>query len=167
LETGFPPQLFRETYAKAAAAGLHVVAHAGEVVGHESIRDAVNELGVTRIGHGIRVVESASLMAEMRAREIVFEVCPVSNYALGATPASAPHPMRTMVDAGLRCTLNSDDPAMFSTDLASQYALLAGQGFSWDELWALNCATLDATFMPDEQKAVYRREWEAFRSSVA
>jgi adenosine deaminase len=167
LEAEFPPHLFRETYAKAAAAGLRVVAHAGEAAGHESIRQAVNELNVARIGHGIRVVESPEFMAEMRARDIAFEVCPVSNYALGSTPKDRPHPIRTMVDAGLRCTLNSDDPAMFSTDLAAQYAVLAQQGFSWEELWALNCATLDATFLPEDQKAAYRHEWEAFRASLA
>jgi len=167
LETDFPPRLFHETYAKAADAGLHVVAHAGEAAGHESVREAVESLGVSRIGHGIRVVESPELMAEMRARAIAFEVCPVSNYAVGATPAGRPHPIRTMVDAGLRCTLNSDDPAMFSTNLSGQYALLAEQGFTWDELWALNCATLDATFLPEAQKAAYRSEWEAFRSSLA
>jgi len=55
---------------------------------------------------------------------------------------------------------------MFSTDLASQYALLAQQGFSWEELWALNCATLDATFLGAAEKAAYQREWEAFRSSL-
>jgi adenosine deaminase len=166
LEAEFPPHLFRETYAKAAAAGLHVVAHAGEAAGHDSIRQAVNELNVSRIGHGIRVVESPAFMAEMRARDIAFEVCPVSNYALGSTPKNEPHPIRTMVDAGLRCTLNSDDPAMFSTDLAAQYAVLAQQGFTWDELWSLNCATLDATFLPEPEKAAYREEWEAFRATL-
>jgi adenosine deaminase len=167
LEKEFPPHLFRDTYARAAASGLHVVAHAGEAAGHESIEAAVDELGVTRIGHGIRVVDSPACMAEMRARDVVFEVCPVSNYALGSTAAGQPHEIRRMVDGGLRCTLNSDDPAMFSTDLASQYALLAQQGFSWDELWALNCATLDATFLDEAQKASYRAEWEAFRSALA
>jgi adenosine deaminase len=167
LETDFPARLFHDTYVKAADAGLHVVAHAGEAAGHESVREAVESLGVSRIGHGIRVVESPALMAEMAQREIAFEVCPVSNYAVGATPAGTPHPIRTMVDAGLRCTLNSDDPSMFSTNLSAQYALLAEQGFTWDELWKLNCATLDATFLPEAQKAAYRSEWEAFRSSLA
>jgi adenosine deaminase len=167
LEAPFPPRLFRETYRRAADAGLQVVAHAGEAAGHESVREAVEELGVTRIGHGIRVVESDETMALMRTKSIAFEVCPVSNYALGSTPADQPHPIRRMLDAGLRCTLNSDDPAMFSTDLASQYAELAKQGFTWDELWALNCATLDATFLAPDEKAAYRREWEAFRESLA
>jgi len=167
LEGPYPPRLFRETYARAADAGLNVVAHAGEAAGHEYIREAVDDLGVKRIGHGIRVVESASFMAEMAARGIVFEVCPVSNYALSNVPRGTPHPIRAMVDAGIHCTLNSDDPAMFSTDLAAQYATLAEQGFSWEELWALNVATLEATFLPEQQKAAYRSEWEAFRSSLA
>jgi adenosine deaminase len=167
LEAPFPPRLFRETYRRAADAGLQVVAHAGEGAGHESVREAVEELGVSRIGHGIRVIESAETVATMRERNVAFEVCPVSNYALGTADSSKPHPIRAMLDAGLRCTVNSDDPAMFSTDLAAQYALLAQQGFSWDELWALNVATLEATFLGEAEKAAYRREWEAFRASLA
>ncbi len=166
LEAEFPPHLFRTTYERARAAGLAVVAHAGEVVGHDSIRAAVDELGVTRIGHGIRAVDSAEFLAEMRAREIVFEVCPVSNYALGATPAEQPHPIRAMFDAGLHCTLNSDDPGMFSTSLSAQYDLLAQQGWRWDELWQLNRATLDATFLTDREKAAYRQHWDAFAATI-
>jgi adenosine deaminase len=166
LEQEFPPHLFRETYARARAAGLHVVAHAGEAAGWESIREAVDELKVVRIGHGIRIVDSPEYAAEMRERKIVFEVCPVSNYAIGSTPLDEPHPIRKMVDLGLRCTLNTDDPAMFSTDMAAQYSLLAGQGFTWDELWKLSTATLDATFLSDAEKAGYRREWEDFAASL-
>jgi adenosine deaminase len=167
LETEFPPHLFRDTYARARDAGLHVVAHAGEAAGWESIRAAVDELAVARIGHGIRIVDSPEYAAEMRDRQIPFEVCPVSNYAIGATPADEPHPIRRMLDLGVRCTLNSDDPAMFSTTLAGQYALLADQGFSWDELWALNLATLEATFLDEREKAAYRSEWAAFAASLA
>jgi adenosine deaminase len=167
LEAEFPPHLFRETYARAAAAGLHVVAHAGEAAGWESIRGAVDELGVARIGHGIHIVDSPAYAAEMRQRGIAFEVCPVSNYAVGAVPLDRPHPIRRMLDLGLRCTLNSDDPAMFGTTLAGQYALLADQGFGWDELWELNRQTLEATFLSEPEKVAYRDEWEAFARSVA
>lgn len=166
LEKEFPPHLFRETYARARDAGLHVVAHAGEAAGWESIRGAVDDLHAERIGHGIRIVDSPDYAAEMRERRIPFEVCPVSNYAIGSTPSDRPHPIRQMVDLGLRCTLNSDDPAMFSTDLAGQYAVLASQGFSWEELWQLNAATLDATFLSAAEKAAYRREWEDFANSL-
>jgi adenosine deaminase len=167
LEAEFPAPLFGETYARARESGLHVVAHAGEAAGYESIRESVEELGVSRIGHGIRVVESASGMAEMRERGIAFEVCPVSNYALGIVPSTQPHPIRAMVDAGLRCTLNSDDPSMLSTDLAAQYSLLAAQGFTWEELLTLSRQTLDATFLSDAEKSKYRAEWDAFAASLA
>jgi adenosine deaminase len=166
LEKEFPPHLFRDTYAKARDAGLHVVAHAGEAAGWESIREAVDELQIVRIGHGIRIVDSPEYAAEMAARQIVFEVCPVSNYAIGSTPLDQPHPIRKMVDLGLRCTVNTDDPAMFSTNMAAQYQLLADQGFTWDELWKLNAQTLDATFLSPAEKAEYRIEWEDFAASL-
>jgi adenosine deaminase len=166
LEKEFPPHLFRETYARARDAGLHVVAHAGEAAGWESIREAIDELEVARIGHGIRIVDAPEYAAEMRERHVVFEVCPVSNYAIGATPLDEPHPIRKMVDLGLRCTINTDDPAMFSTDLAAQYSLLADQGFGWDELWQLSGQTLDATFLSSAEKADYRREWEDFAAAL-
>lgn len=166
LEKEFPPHLFTETYAKAAAAGLHVVAHAGEAAGYESIKASIDELNVARIGHGIRIVDSPEYAAECKARNIVFEVCPVSNYAIGSTPLGQPHEIRRMVDMGLRCTLNSDDPAMFSTNVAAQYDLLSEQGFTWDELWKLNRATLDATFLSDGEKATYGREWDEFAAAL-
>jgi len=167
LEREFPPHLFTETYKRAADAGLHVVAHAGEAAGVESIKEAIDELHVARIGHGIRIVDSPDYAAVCRAKNIVFEVCPVSNYAIGSTPIDEPHPIRQMVDMGLRVTVNTDDPAMFSTNLAAQYELLAGQGFTWDELWKLNAATLDATFLSDAEKANYKREWDDFAASLS
>jgi adenosine deaminase len=166
LEKEYPPHLFTETYKKAADAGLHVVAHAGEAAGVESIREAIEELNVVRIGHGIRIVDSPEYAHVMREKQIVFEVCPVSNYAIGSTPRDQPHEIRKMVDMGLRCTLNTDDPAMFSTDMAAQYELLLKQGFTWDELWSLNVATLDATFLSAAEKAVYQQEWDDFAASL-
>ena len=166
LEAQFPPHLFTETYKKAADAGLRLVAHAGEAAGVESIKAAIDELKVVRIGHGIRIVDSPEYAAEMRARKIVFEVCPVSNYAIGSTPRDQPHEIRRMLDMGLRCTLNTDDPAMFSTDLAAQYALLYDQGFTWDELWNLNIATLEGTFLSDIEMSEYRAEWDKFADSL-
>jgi adenosine deaminase len=139
-----------------------VVAHAGEAAGAASVRSAVRELGAERIGHGIRVLEDPGLVAEMRERGLPFEVCPRSNIALGIAPAGRPHPIRAMVDAGLNCTLNSDDPAMFDGDLIDEYLLLADQGFTWDELRALSRATLEATFLDRDEKAGLRAEWDAF-----
>jgi adenosine deaminase len=166
LEAEFPARLFRDTYARARAAGLRVVAHAGEAAGYESIEETVEELGVARIGHGVRVVESASGMNAMRARGIAFEVCPVSNYALGIVKPGEPHPIRIMLENGLHCTLNSDDPSMMSTDLTAQYILLAEQGFTWDELLALNRRTFEALFLDDARKAHYLGELDRFAAGV-
>lgn len=165
LEVGYPPELFAETYAEAQQQGLRLVAHAGEAVGAESIWGAVNALNVERIGHGIRCLDDPNLVELLRQRQIPLEVSPQSNYCLGVVAPSQPHPIRQMVDAGLYCTINSDDPAMFSTSLINEYLTLAEQGFSWEELWQLNLNTLEATFLNEVEKSQYRSEWEMFRQA--
>ena len=162
LETGYPPELFTETYAEAQRQGLRIVAHAGEAVGAESIWGAVNCLKAERIGHGIRCLDDPNLVEVLRQRQIPLEVSPQSNYCLGVVKQGQPHPIRKMVDAGLYCTINSDDPAMFSTNLTSEYMALAKQGFSWEELWQLNLNTLEAAFLDEVEKEKYRVEWETF-----
>ena len=151
-EAGFPPRLFTDTYARARAEGLHVVAHAGEAAGPESVREAVAELGIARIGHGVRVLEDPGLAAQLAETGIPFEVCPVSNYRLGIVAPQEPHPIRRMLDAGLFCTLNSDDPAMFATDLLNEYTTLAKQGFSREELLMLADQTWRASFLSSAER---------------
>jgi len=162
LEVGYPPELFTETFAEARRQGVKVVAHAGEAEGATSIWGAINHLQAERIGHGIRCLDDPELVEVLRQRQIPLEVSPQSNYYLGVIGRARPHPIRQMVDAGLYCTINSDDPAMFSTSLTNEYLILASQGFSWDELWQLNLNTLEATFLNETDKASYRTEWERF-----
>ena len=166
LEVGYPPELFAETYAEAHRQGLKLVAHAGEAVGAESIWGAVNALKVERIGHGIRCLDDPELVKLLCQRQIPLEVSPQSNYCLGVVKPDQPHPIRKMVDAGLYCTVNSDDPAMFSTSLPHEYLTLAAQGFSWKELWQLNLNALEATFLDKVEKDEYRDEWEQFVRSA-
>ncbi|MEL7315889.1 MAG: adenosine deaminase, partial [Cyanobacteria bacterium J06559_3] len=162
LEIGHPPEPFQATYAEARRQGLRVVAHAGEAAGPESIWGAIKSLNVERIGHGIRCLEDPELVAYLRQHQIPLDVSPQSNYCLGVVERDRPHPIRQMLDAGLYCTLNSDDPAMFSTSLTNEYLTLAAQGFSWLELWQLNVNTLEATFLDEAKKQSYRAEWETF-----
>jgi adenosine deaminase len=164
-EPDFPPEMFADAYAKARAAGLHVVAHAGEVEGAKSVRGAVEALGAERIGHGVRVLEDPALVAQLAERGTVFEVCPASNYALKVVADGEPHPIRVMRDAGLHVTVNSDDPSMFSTDIVRDYSILAEQDFTWDDLWSLNLATIDGTFASPERKRALREEWTAFTTA--
>jgi adenosine deaminase len=156
LENGFPPGLFIESFEEARRAGLRTVAHAGEAAGPESIWGAIEELKVERIGHGVRCVEDPALVETLRSRQVPLEVCPVSNYCLGIVKQDEMHPIREMFDAGLNCCINSDDPAMFSTSLVNEYETLASFGFSWPELQQFNRNALQASFLNDADKNLYR-----------
>jgi adenosine deaminase/aminodeoxyfutalosine deaminase len=129
-----PAAWFRETFAFAKSAGLHLTAHAGESMGPESIRAAL-DLGAERIGHGIAAAQEADLMRELRERDIPLEICITSNLVTGVVKRIEEHPVRRLFDAGVPITLNTDDPAMFRCTLAGEYALAARAfGFSEAEL---------------------------------
>ncbi len=155
MENGYPPKLFKDVYAEARRNNLHVVAHAGEAVGPESIWGAIEELKVERIGHGIRCLEDKNLVKYLRDNQIPIEVSPTGNYCLGIVNKGKKHPIRQMVDAGLFCTVNTDDPAMFATNLNNEYKLLANQGFTWDELVQLNKNAIQASFLSESEKSNY------------
>jgi len=165
-EIGFPPELFADTWRAARAAGLHVVAHAGETVGTASVVGALESLGAERIGHGVMSLEDPQLLERLKRSQVPLEICPNSNYAVGVTPAGKPHQIRALLAAGINCTLNSDDPAMFETTLTNEYATLAAQDFTWDQLWALNKSTVEATFASDADKRALRDQWNAFAAEA-
>ena len=164
LEKGFPAGLFTETFAEARRAGLRTVAHAGEADGPESIWGAIDGLQVERIGHGVRCIEDPALVETLRLRQIPLEVCPVSNYCLGIVKQGEMHPIREMFDAGLYCSINSDDPAMFSTSLSNEYMTLASLGFSLPELQQLNRNALEASFLDEAKKEHYRDQLQLWGS---
>lgn len=165
-ERGFPRSMFRDQFDRARAAGLHSVPHAGETTGPETIWDAVLTLGAERIAHGITAVEDPALLAHLTEHQIVLDVCPTSNVALGVVPTLAEHPLPRLVAAGVPVTVNTDDPPMFGTDLDREYAVAAGLlGLDEAGLVDLARAAVDGSFAPAATKAALRAELSAYAAS--
>ena len=104
--------------------------HAGEIAGPESVRAALDVLGATRIRHGIRAEADRGLVRELASRGTVLDVCPVSNLRLGVVASLADHPLPRLVAAGVRCSISTDDPAMFDTDLSRDYEVATSFGLA-------------------------------------
>jgi adenosine deaminase/aminodeoxyfutalosine deaminase len=119
-----PAGWFAGAYRFARSRGLHLHAHAGETCGPASIWEAL-ELGVERIGHGIRAVEDPVLIQHLRDRQIPLEISITSNVMTGAVASLKEHPIRRLYDAGIPITLNTDDPGIFGTTLVDEYELAA------------------------------------------
>jgi aminodeoxyfutalosine deaminase len=154
-------EVFGELYAKARDAGLRLTAHAGETTGPESIWAAIN-IGAERIGHGLTAIHDAELMCVLAERQIPIEICISSNFRTGCSLQVAEHPVRRYFDAGLMITLNSDDPAMFASDLEDEYALAATEfGFNAEHLRELAANSIEASFLPAERKVELLRRMDS------
>lgn len=127
------------------AAGKITKCHAGEFDGPARVREAIEELGVTRVEHGVRAIEDASVVALARDRGVTFDVCPLSNVKLKVAASLADHPLRRLRAAGVRCTISTDDPLVFGNTLNDEYVALATDaGFSRAELAGLARAGWEA-----------------------
>jgi adenosine deaminase len=158
-----PGDPFVDVFAAAREAGLHVVHHAGEGAGADSIRQAITAGRTERLGHGIRILDDADLVAEVRRRRIPLEVCPSSNVALGFATSLVAHPLPRLREAGLIVTVNTDIPALIDTPLAVEYARIRDT-FGYDDtvLAELARAGVDASFAPATTKARLRQEIDAW-----
>lgn len=153
-EAGFPPQLFDQAFRIAhEEAGLACNVHAGEAAGPDSVWAAL-ALPVGRIGHGVRSIEDPRLVEELASRGTVLEVCPTSNIATRVYPDYAAHPLRRLMAAGVKVTLNSDDPPYFATTIGHEYAV-AERHFGLDEaaLRQMTRTALDAAFLDEPTRA--------------
>ena len=120
-----PPARFARLYAAAREAGLKLVAHAGEEGPPAYVADAVDVLGVDRIDHGNRALEDPALVRRLAERGITLTVCPLSNLRLCGVTDMRQHPLKRMLDAGLRATVNSDDPSYFGGYLLDNFVAVA------------------------------------------
>src|SRR5581483_10205392 len=130
LEAEYPPEPYEPAFALADSLGLGSVPHAGEAAGVPSIRGALEALGAARLRHGIRSVEDSGLVTELAGRGTVLDVCPLSNVRTGVVSSLEEHPLPQLVAAGVRCSISTDDPAMFDTDLTRDYEAAASLGVS-------------------------------------
>jgi len=146
-------------------AGLRTTAHAGELLGPDSVRAALRDLDVERIGHGVRAIEDPALVAELAARGVPLELCPSSSVAIGLYPVIASHPVARLTQAGVTVTLSTDDPAFFGDGIAAEYAAVgAAHGFEAADLLQFTAAAVEAAFCDDATKAALRArlaDWRA------
>ncbi len=152
-EAGYPPAQFAEAFAIVAGSGLPCTVHAGEWGGPDKVREAIDTLPVTRLGHGVRAIEDARLVDEIAERGITLEVCPGSNLATGMYETYAHHPLPRLMAAGVKVTLGSDDPPFFATTIGREYdAARLHLGLSDSDLRGLTRNALEAAFVDEETR---------------
>lgn len=161
-ELGVPRELFRDPFRMARDGGLHLVPHAGETTGPETIWSALHHLHAERIGHGTSAVLDPRLLDHLAAQGIAVEVCPTSNLRTRAVGTLAEHPLPRLLDAGVPVTLATDDPGMFHTDLNREYLLCHEHfGLGRSELADLARAGVRAAFCTEELRAALLAEIDA------
>jgi adenosine deaminase len=153
-ETGFPPEPFADAFAITRAAGLLSAPHAGELEGPESVRGALDTLGADRLAHGVRAVEDPELVRRLADSDVCLDVCPTSNVLLSVVPDMQSHPLPVLLDAGVRCSLNSDDPLLFGPNLLEEYEIVRST-FAFDDATMAHIATcsIDASGASADVKA--------------
>jgi len=170
-ELSFPTVNFRAAFDLARNDGLHILCHAGEIGGPDSVREAVEILGAERIGHGIAVMHDPALAETLARRRIVLENCPSSNLCTGAlakqigkpSASLADHPLPKFIEQGVPVVLSSDDPALFHTDLLTEYSRAASLGLSDKQLLQLAEQSFNAAFIPPLDK---RQLLDDFRAAT-
>jgi adenosine deaminase len=153
-EALFPPEPFAPAYAIAKEAGLLSTPHAGELAGPDSIRGALDTLGPDRIQHGVRAVEDPSLVKRLADSGVCLDVCPTSNVMLSVVPSIQEHPLPLLIESGVRCSINGDDPLLFGPGLLEEY-VLCREAFGFDDatLAAIARTSIEASGAPDDVKA--------------
>ncbi|HLO30783.1 MAG TPA: adenosine deaminase [Anaerolineales bacterium] len=152
-EAEFPSQPFYGIFKEAKQAGLHITIHAGEWGPAQHVKDAIEEIGAERIGHGVRVLEDENILALARERRTAFEVCVTSNYQSGVVQSLDTHPLMKMLEAGLNITINTDDPSISRITLSHEYYTVCE-----DLLMPQNTlrqrivAAAQACFLPEDEK---------------
>jgi adenosine deaminase len=166
-EIGNPPSKFAEVYARARALGLHTVAHAGEEAPSAYIREALDVLRVERIDHGVTCVDDAALVRRLAAEQVPLTMCPLSNVRLRAVSSVEEHPAVRLLDAGVRVSIHSDDPAYFGGYVEANFtALVQAHSLDADQVAALAANGVTSSFAPPERQQELLDEIASWRRSL-
>lgn len=160
-EHKYPPELFQDVFHNARKLDFRTTAHAGEGAGAESVRRAIDDLQLDRVGHGVRANEDEELVELLAATRIPLEMCPISNVKTGVVAALDQHPIHSFFERGIMVTVNTDDPEMFGNTLAQEYRLLEQElGFSRLQTRQLILNGIEASWKSPDQKEVMKQSFE-------
>jgi aminodeoxyfutalosine deaminase len=162
LEAEYPPEPYEPAFDLVHELGLASVPHAGEVAGAPSVRGALEKLGAVRLRHGIRAAEDPGLVQEIADRRVVLDVCPISNVRTRAVRSLDEHPVPELVAAGALCSISTDDPAMFGTDLSRDCDAAVALGLDPREFYE---AGLEGALCDEATKEHLRTVSDAFEWS--
>jgi adenosine deaminase len=159
----YPVRDWMVPYWRAAReAGKFTKAHAGELGPGWHVAEAVEKLGVGRVEHGFRAADDPALVQMLIDHSVVLDVCPVSNFKLKTVESYAAHPLKSLMEAGVSCTINTDDPFIFGNTVNDDYRALAREGgFTAEELVRLVRNGFEAALLPEERKAAFLAEIDA------
>jgi len=153
-EYNFPPKQFSRAYEIAADGGLHGTVHAGEFADARGMIEAMDYLPIKRIGHGVMAMHSPETIARLIDKNIALEICPSSNIALKLFPDLKSHPLLQLMDAGIKVSLNSDDPPFFKTTLANEYEKIQQfHGYSDDQMLNFTRMAINSAFVDEATKS--------------
>lgn len=158
-EALYPPEKFAGVFELVRDEGFASVPHAGEVAGPESVRGALDVLQADRIRHGIRAVEDPALLRELADRRVVLDVTPLSNLRTGVVRSLDEHPLPELLTTGIRCTVSTDDPEMFDTDLTREYEAAMSLGIDPKALYDFG---VEGALCDEETRARLRQIGEAY-----
>ncbi len=167
-EVGHPPAKFERVFAAAREKGLKLVAHAGEEGPPEYVYEALDLLQIDRIDHGNRLLEDEALIARVKAAGLTLTVCPLSNLSLCVIEDLRDHPMKQMLERGLKATINSDDPAYFGGYVNQNYVeTAAAVGLTREDVITLARNSFTGSFLSVEDQAVHLAEIDRIAALMA
>ena len=154
-EIRFPAGPFKHVFQEAHRRNMGITVHAGEAMGSESVRSAIEDLHAQRLGHGVRTADYNFLIDMVKERGIALEMCLISNVQTGAVATVKQHPIRKLMNAGVLVTLNTDDPSVSDSDLSNEYiAAVKDLNFSYKDFRQITLNAAACAFLPENERQV-------------